>query len=104
MNVVTRCSPGSAHPAATGDPAGRAWYTLGSARDPLAGWAAVGGEGAVQQHSQPVGEVSGAPLAGDRKAGDQVRGKQRPEQLRRAAGGPGLREDAITGEPLGDPS
>src|SRR5262245_33982023 len=71
----------------------------GSARDPVAGWAAIGGEGAVQQHSQPVGEVSHAPLAGDREAGDQVGGEQRPEQFSRAAGGPWLGEDALVGEP-----
>jgi len=58
----------------------------------------------VQQHSQPVGEVSRAPLAGDRETGDQVGGEQPPEQLRRAGGGPGLGEDPLAGEPLGDPA
>src|SRR5262245_9011170 len=91
-----------ARPAATGDPAGRTWCAARSARDPVAGWAAVGGEGAVQQHSQPVSEVSRAPLAGDREAGDQVGGEQRPEQFGRAAGGPWVGEGAIVGERLGE--
>ena len=84
--------------------AGRTWrHDAGLARHPLSK-RAVGGESAVQEHSQPVCEISLVPPAGDGETGDQVGGEQRPEQLRRAAGGPGLGEDALAGEPPGDPS